>query len=572
MARDLRMKIGVCNSADGRVRLTTRGGVVLDATVLRWEFTPKTVLLIQPLGFTVTFGDHTPELLRIPISQLADAARVTDPPAVPDVEKLRKALEWPGELPPRTSAAIIKRAEKALADAVDVPAAVQLAVEAGVTRGLPAAVVRLDLDTRRRMIHLAADIGAGDVLRVLLPSVADVPDIDVPLLLARAAARGKIHSIAALLDAGADPEAVVFHSFDRPRMSGFKYALGAEHTPLHWAVASGQRGAVRQLLQAGARVTDAAGLACAAAESPDPVVWSLLLAAGLDVDARDFRGDPLLLVLGRAGCDALFTATIAAGADVNATYSDGSTLLLHAVDLATRKEPSTFFIKSLLAAGADSNIGRLHGRSALALARVVPHDPGAHNRERWIAGWLLAAGAVAAEDPDAPPIQPRQDPPPPAWRARIDPAVVRAPHQEALGVRFLLTTAACELAPTRTPAPRWTGLGSDDIAVARAKLEHMFGPPPDRGDNYKTTFEYTFTATANDTTLGLRILDWKARELALAVEPHPDEALRDRVAAAFWELLIISPLAAFRDRFRFDEYAGRAYHSDGRTASAEFPR
>ena len=51
-----------------------------------------------------------------------------------------------------------------------------------------------------------------------------------------------------------------------------------------------------------------------------------------------------------------------------------------------------------------------------------------------------------------------------------------------------------------------------------------------------------------------------------------DAELRERVAAGFRELLPISPLAPFRDRFRYDDEAGRVYRSDGRTALAEWTK
>ncbi len=571
MARDLSTTINICSGSFGRVRLTTKSGAAFDGLAIRWEYGPK-LLLVEPIGFEVAFGEFVPELLRVPLNQLADAGRVEDPGAVPDLVKLRKALQWPTELAPKSSAASIKRAEQALAAASaagDAAAAVQQAIDSGATKGLAAVVARLDADARKRLITSATETGAGGVLRVLLVGLA-ADDIDSTWLLARAAALGKVHSIEALLAAGADVHGVVTHSWDKPRFTNVKYAQGAEHSVLHWAVANGQRGAVRQLLAAGARVTDGAGLAWAAAESPDDGIWRLLLAAGLNVDQRDFRGDPLLLTLGRTGCTNMLEAAIAAGANVNARYEDGSTLLLHAIALAMHKGPDTAFVQNLLRAGADANAGHLYGRNPLALALVMPYDAWAYSGERRFPGWLESAGAVAAEDAGAPAIAAEQPPPPPAWRARIDDTLVRADHYEALGVRFRPSSVESKVTQLRAPGPEWGGLGSDTIAVARAKLEFLIGPPLARGDEYKITFEYALIATVDDLSLALHVCDWKAREICLDIEAHADATLRDRVAAAFWELLTISPLAAFRDRFRFDEYAGKAYHCDGRTAFAEF--
>lgn len=488
------MRISICGSSFGQVRLTTRSGTTFDCAVVRSEYVP-TVHLVRPIGFEVAFGEHVPELLRVLEGRLAAAERVDEPHAVPDVDKLRKALEWPTELPPKTSAAAIKRADAAIAAAAD--------------------------DALERTIH----------------------------------------GVAALLAAGADVDGVTPILRNDPDT----------RPVLHWAVHHGHRPVVRQLLQAGARVTDSPALAWSIVHAPDPVTWQLLLAAGLDVNARDRHGDPLLLALGRNGLTGMLDATIAAGADVNAAYPDGSTLLLHAIDLAAHTGRSPFFIENLLRAGADPDKGRLHGRNPLALALEVPHDPGASRGERWIAKWLTAAGAVAAADPDAPPLAREQPPAPPVWSARIDPNLARAAHYDVLGVRFTPSEISADL-ESAPPPDLGGGLGSDTIAVARAKLEHLVGPPPSRGDEYKTTFEYTFLATLGDARLALHICDWKARELALAIEPHPDAAVRDRITAAFHELLLLSPLAAFRDRLRFDEYSGCAYHSDGKTAFAAFPK
>lgn len=563
MSSKLSMRISICSSMDDRVRLTTKSGTTFDGSVVRTEYVPRTVLLVQPIGFEVAFGEFVPELLRVIQSQLDTAERVEEPVAVPDIDKLRKALEWPVEFGPRSSAANTKRAEKALADASqaqDPERAVAEAIDAGASKGLAPVVARLDAAARMRLLERAAEAGAGAVLTALLVGAAD---IDLEWLLGRAAAKGQVHAVNALIAAGADVDGVV------PLLRGDPN----RRSVLYWAVYHGHRAVVRRLLQAGARVTDGAALAWAIVSSPDPVTWGLLLAAGLDVDARDHHGDPLLLALGRNSLKAPLDATIAAGAAVNATYADGSTLLLHAIDHAMQRGTanSPYFIQDLLRAGADPNAGRLYGRNPLALARVVPHNPPESYDPRRIAGWLEAAGAVAAEDPDAPAIR-AEKPTLPAWRARIDPTLKRADHYEVLGVRFAASSTEAPLESVCPPGFPWSGLASDTIAVARAKLEFLFGSPSARGDEYKTTFEYRLLATVDDARLVVHISDWKARELCLAVEPHADAALRDRVAAAFWELLTVSPLAVFRDRFRFDDHAGCAYHSDGQSAFAEFPK
>lgn len=566
MSRDVSTTILICAGRDGQVRLTTKNGVIFDAVLVRWEYSPKRVVLIQPSGFTVAFGEFVPEVLRVAMTQIVDAAPVEGAAAAPDLEKLRKVIEWPVELAAKSSAASLKRAETALAGAgtaAEAAAAVQLALDAGATRGLAAAVARLDPDARKRLVLAAAETGAGGVLTQLLAG-AEGPGLN--WFLVRAAAKGKVHSVAALLGAGADVDGVAALE------PGAKYSPGELHTALYWATAHGQRSVVRQLLAAGARVTDSAALAWAVVGAPDVVLWELLIAAGLDVNARDHHGDPLLLALGRNQQYAMLAAAITAGADVNATYADGSTLLLHAIALAMEKQPSTFFIERLLQAGADPNAGRLGGRNPLALARVVTHDPGAYRGERWIARWLETAGAVAIEEPDAVAIAPEKPPELPVWQARIDETLTRADHYEALGIRFTPKPGGVKAEMAAVPAPAWNGLGSDNIAVVRAKLEHLVGPPHGRGDEYKITFEYWFVATADGVDLALHVCDWKARDISASFAVHPDAALRERVVAAFWELLTRSPLAAFSDRFRYDGEAKRAYHSDGRTAIAEFAK
>jgi hypothetical protein len=567
MGRDVSTKIIIFSAADGRVRLTTKNGVTFDARLLRWEHKPKRVAVIEPIGVAVSFGEFVPEVLRVAMNQLVDAGRLETPAAAPDVEKLRKAIEWPVELGPKTTAAAVKRAEAALlaADSSDAArAAVQQAIEAGATKGLAAAVQRLDGEARKQLALAAAEAGAGEVLAALLPGAA----VDRDWLLARAAAKGKLHSVAALLAAGADVDA------SAALEPGARYSSGEVRSVLYHAVAQGHRSVVRRLLAAGARVTDSAALTWAVIGAPDDVVFELLIAAGLDVNARDRYGDPLLLALGCNRQYAMLASAIAAGADVNARYPDGSTLLLHAIALAMSRGASTFFIKDLLRAGADANAGRLNGRNPLALARVVTYDPGADRGERWISQWLEEAGAVAVEDADAAAIEsaPEKAPALPVWQARIDETLARASHYEVAGICFTPQPDGVRAEMTQVPGPEWGGLGSDTIAAVRAKLEHLIGPPHERGDEYKSTFEYWFVGAVDGASLALHVCDWKAREVAVALAVHPDAQLRERVAAGFRELLTISPLAPFRDRFRYDDEAGRVYRSDGRTALAELTK
>ncbi len=550
MALDLSARITRCCDAQGRVQLTTRNGAVFDAKLVRFEYEPTTAV-IEPVGFSPRFGGYTAELLWLPLTQVKEVARAEGAAPAVEPERVRKAVNWPPELAPRASAAAVRKAEEALAEVGDARA-IELAIAAGVTEGLAAAASRLDVATRTRLLVLAAETGAAAAIEVLLadPSAGE---IDVTWLLVRAARAGKVDSVAALLAAGADVDRPVAHS---PGETS-SFWLAREHTPLHWGIE--HRGVVRLLLAAGARVTDSARLALSLATSKDAVVWRLLVDAGLDVDARNVHDDPVILIVGRTGCTEMVRAAIDAGADVNARYPDGSTLLLHAIDLATVGPTDLTFIRELIAAGADVNAGRLNGRNPLALARLVEFD-----QARAIAGWLEAAGAVAVTETDAPASVRRS----PIWKFMLDPSRGRGEQYVERGVRFA-ASAEVHVLPVETPPPRWHGHGSDDVAVVRAKLEHLFGAPHGRGDGYEVTFEYFVRATIGESVLGARVRDWQASAMVLEVEAHADEALRERVAEAFWALVTLSPIAAFRDVFRFDGAVGAAYFCDGSSVAVE---
>jgi hypothetical protein len=98
MGRDVSTTINMCSSVDGRVRLTTKNGVTFDAVLVRWEFSarpgrlgqfrPKSVVLIEPIGFTVAHGEFVPEVLRVAMNRLVDAGRAEAPVAVPDAARV----------------------------------------------------------------------------------------------------------------------------------------------------------------------------------------------------------------------------------------------------------------------------------------------------------------------------------------------------------------------------------------------------------------------------------------------------------------------------------------------------
>ncbi len=569
MAMDLSSKIGMCNSIDGKVRVTAKSGATFDVALVRWQFTPE-VAIVRPVGFTVDFDGFTPDTLRLPTNKLREAARAIGDSPVPDDKALKKALQRPVELPAKTSKAAAKRALQALKAASDeenaLPA-LDAAVATNTAAEVPRVAALVDSDTRARLAKAAVLAGAAETLTALLPGT----DVDSTRLLALAAALGKLFVVRTLLAAGADPAGI---EVDAPA-SDLEYVYSATHSILHWAVANGHRLVVAELLEAGAPLVDPAGLVNAVILSADAALFGDLLTAGLDPNTRDGQGHPIVRSLGSQMRNAMVADAIARGADVNATYPDGSTLLLHSIDLARSEDPSTFFVETLLDSGADPNAGRLHGRSPLALALEVPHPPGASRGENSLARWLEKAGAVATTDGDPGPLPDGDGPPapPPAWRARIDQTLTRSPSYEVSGVRLTVLAQAPSgsMRSTSIPTPQWDGLATDTIALVRGKLEHVAGRPLGRGDDYKTTFEYAFEATVEDHSVTLTIADRKARSVEIGVSAEaPDEAA-DTAVNALWELLTLAPLAAYSDRFRFDEHAGCRYRSDGTTAFADFP-
>src|SRR5690606_29268421 len=140
-------------------------------------------------------------------------------------------------------------------------------------------------------------------------------------------------------------------------------------------------------------------------------------------------------------------------------------------------------------------------------------------------------------------------------------------HGVALQVSAAVPQVSWTLATT--PVPEWSGYGADNIALIRAKLQHIAGPPVGRGDEHKTTFEYAWEATVGGETVLLLVYDAKARSVHVAVSPPGDAA--EQAVAALWELLTIAPLGTFSDRFRYDGHGGCRYRSDGVSAFADFP-
>jgi ankyrin repeat protein len=114
-----------------------------------------------------------------------------------------------------------------------------------------------------------------------------------------------------------------------------------------------------------------------------------LIAAKADVNARYINGTTVLALASLRGQMEIVHALIDAGADVNATRSDGSTALMAAVQF-NRLEA----IRALLAAGADVNAKTQDGVTALMLASMAGFP------EVMKGGWPRCRGTVRTTTED----------------------------------------------------------------------------------------------------------------------------------------------------------------------------
>jgi len=182
-------------------------------------------------------------------------------------------------------------------------------------------------------LHVAVAGGDAAVVRVLLDAGADLgartEQGRTPLQLA---VRSSPDLVGVLLGAGAalDPPSAAY--LDDVDALDAALADGARPTGelLEWAAAGGAAGTARLLLDRGADADD--GALHAAAGNARPALVRLLLAAGADPDHRDpDTGRTALHDAVAAGPDGEATevvrALLEAGADVNATTSDGASAL-----------------------------------------------------------------------------------------------------------------------------------------------------------------------------------------------------------------------------------------------------
>lgn len=214
-------------------------------------------------------------------------------------------------------------------------------------------------------------------------------------------------------------------------------ALAYGETPLMLAVSHQDRGAVRALIRAGARVNavdqDGVGALWLACEMGDAGISGALLDAWADpriarsdgatplhvcarfapvsvvermahgnVDVRDARGQTPLMWAASSGRPEVVSALLRAGASVKAVSRGGFTPLLFAV-----KSGSVAAVSALLAAGADAAARGPENTSAAQLAAYQKHwdvlsllvaRGGVDLAERDREGWQLLHRAAAGGD------------------------------------------------------------------------------------------------------------------------------------------------------------------------------
>ena len=196
-------------------------------------------------------------------------------------------------------------------------------------------LVRKYLDARnedgRTPLHMAAAKGHSEAIAALIDAGAD-PDArneDGRTPLHMAAEKGHSEAIAALIDAGADPDA--------------RNEDG--RTPLYMAAEKGHSEAIAALIDAGAdpdarNENDRTPLYVAAGEGHSEAI-AALIDAGADPDARNEHGNTPLDMAVFSGQTTAIAALIDAGADPDARNENGNTPL----DMAAQGQAARLFVK-----------------------------------------------------------------------------------------------------------------------------------------------------------------------------------------------------------------------------------
>jgi hypothetical protein len=98
------------------------------------------------------------------------------------------------------------------------------------------------------------------------------------------------------------------------------------------------------------------------------------------------------------------------------------------------------------------------------------------------------------------------------------------------------------------------------VALTRARLQTLFGPPSSRGDDYKSSFQYDLVATTPAGRVYFLVGDHKASDVLIFWEYSTSTADARRLAEqAFWALISAATPTDYEDVFAFDDAAGVRY-------------
>lgn len=144
-----------------------------------------------------------------------------------------------------------------------------------------------------------------------------------------------------------------------------------------------------------------------AAETCHTPTMALMLAAGMEVDTRDAKGNTALMIVAYKGYKSAAEWLISKGADVNASNKAGQTVLMLAglhKDNRDRKSPMSQkkqeTIALVLEKGADIDAKDARGQTALQQAEALNHMPAKRLilQEQAARDARKAAQAAAVED------------------------------------------------------------------------------------------------------------------------------------------------------------------------------